>query len=139
MSARKNELVLQHRTGSLLVISKPQKTEYEPSATNVSLVDPAPSMIARSPGYCRTTIGAAYHPACVPGAGGAVTVIAEEPLLPPVAAVMVAEPMVTPDTKPLLLTVATVVALLDHVIERPDKVLPAESFGVAVSCTVFPV
>ena len=83
--------------------------------------------------------GAAYHPACVPGAGGAVTVIAEEPLLPPVAAVMVAEPMVTPDTKPLLLTVATVVALLDHVIERPDTVLPAESLGVAVSCTVFPV
>src|SRR5205814_9358541 len=82
--------------------------------------------------------GAAYHPACVPGAGGAVTVIAEEPLLPPVAAVMVAEPMVTPDTKPLLLTVATVVALLDHVIERPVSVLPAESFGVAVRCTVCP-
>src|SRR5438552_589303 len=54
--------VLQHRIGSLLVISKPQKTEYEPSATNVSLVDPAPSMIARSPGYCRTTIGAAAVP-----------------------------------------------------------------------------
>ena len=52
---------------------------------------------------------------------------------------MVAEPMVTPDTRPLLLTVATVVALLDHVIERPDTVLPAESLGVAVSCTVFPV
>jgi len=52
---------------------------------------------------------------------------------------MVAEPMVTPVTRPLLLTLATVVALLDHVIERPDKVLPAESFGVAVSCTVFPV
>src|SRR5205823_5753840 len=82
--------------------------------------------------------GAAYHPAWVPGAGGAVTVIAEEPLLPPVAAVMVAEPMVTPDTRPLLLTVATVVALLDHVIERPDTVLPAESLGVAASCTVCP-
>src|SRR2546429_6544405 len=80
--------------------------------------------------------GAASQPVCVPGGGGAVAVIAEEPLLPPVAAVIVAEPAPFPVTSPLVLTVATVVLSLDQAMTRPVSGLPAESFGVAVSCTV---
>src|SRR5437763_16863752 len=51
---------------------------------------------------------------------------------------MVAEPVVTPLTRPLELTVATALLLLPHVIVRPVRVLPFASFGVAVSGTVCP-
>src|SRR5207244_2843247 len=44
----------------------------------------------------------------------------------------------TPVTSPLPLTVATPVALLAHVTTRPVNGLPLASFGVAVSCTVWP-
>src|SRR5207245_2903412 len=44
----------------------------------------------------------------------------------------------TPDTSPLLLTVATAVLELDHVTVRPESGVPPASFGVAVSCTVWP-
>src|SRR5207248_3579702 len=51
---------------------------------------------------------------------------------------IVAEPPATPATRPLPLAVATLVLLLVHVTIRPVSVPPAESFGVAVSCTVCP-
>src|SRR6266566_1243664 len=47
-------------------------------------------------------------------------------------------PAATPVTSPLALTVAAVVLLLNHVIARPVRTFPAESFVVAVSCTVPP-
>jgi hypothetical protein len=70
--------------------------------------------------------------------GMVVTVRAAVPLLPSLVAVMVAEPGTTPVTWPLGLTVATLGLLLVHDTVRPVKVLPAESFGVAVSWTVCP-
>src|SRR6266566_2334930 len=60
------------------------------------------------------------------------------PLCPSLVAVIVADPAATPDTSPLPLTVATDVLLLDHVTVRPVSGLPFASFGVAVSCTVWP-
>src|SRR5207249_6805256 len=84
-------------------------------------------------------------PACTDAEGGVtstvatgtfVTVTDEVPLFPSLVAVIVAVPGVTPDTSPLLLTVATAMLELDHVTVRPESGLPPASFGVAVSCTV---
>src|SRR5439155_795894 len=73
------------------------------------------------------------------GAGaGAVTVMAEVPLLPSLVAVIVAEPAVTPVTSPLPPTVATALLLLAQVTVRPLSGFPFASFGVAASCTVWP-
>src|SRR5439155_1366156 len=86
-------------------------------------------------------------PACTEAEGGVtstvatatfVTVTDEVPLFPSLVAVIVAVPGVTPDTSPLLLTVATAVLELDHVTVRPESGAPVASFGVAVSCTVWP-
>src|SRR5438034_9043995 len=60
------------------------------------------------------------------------------PLFRSLVAVIVAVPGVTPDTSPLLLTVATVVLELDHVTVRPESGFPPASLGVPVSCTVWP-
>src|SRR6266581_4363871 len=70
-----------------------------------------------------------------PGAAP-VTVMADVPLCPSLAAVIVADPAATPDTSPLPLTVATDVLLLVQVTTRPDSVLPLASFVVALSCVV---
>src|SRR2546427_5797416 len=70
--------------------------------------------------------------------GTLVTVIADVPLFPSLVAVIVAEPATTPLTRPLELTVATDVLLLDQVTTRPASGVPLASFGVAVSCTVWP-
>src|SRR5207247_4975612 len=67
-----------------------------------------------------------------------VTVMAAVPLFPSLVALIVMEPGVTPLTRPLLLTVATAVLELDHVTVRPESGAPVASFGVAVSCTVWP-
>src|SRR6266550_3494908 len=67
-----------------------------------------------------------------------VTVTDAVPLLPSLVAVIVAEPGVTPETSPEVLTVATDVLLLNHVTTRPDSALPFASLSVAVSCTVCP-
>src|SRR5438046_1063551 len=84
-------------------------------------------------------------PACTDAEGGVtstvatwtfVTVTDEVPLFPSLVAVIVADPGVTPETRPLLLTVATAVLELDHVTVRPESGLPSASFGVEVSCTV---
>src|SRR5205823_1075529 len=86
-------------------------------------------------------------PACTDAEGGVtstvatgtfVTVTDEVPLFPSLVAVIVAEPGVTPETRPLLLTVATAVLELDHVTVRPESGVPPASLGVAVSCTVWP-
>src|SRR5438309_2164435 len=69
---------------------------------------------------------------------GAGTALAAVPLCPSLVAVIVAEPAARAVTRPLPLTVATVVLLLDHVITRPDSGFPLASCGVAVSCTVWP-
>src|SRR5207253_8509760 len=42
------------------------------------------------------------------------------------------------ETRPLLFTAATAVLELDHVTVRPERGAPLASFGVAVSCTVWP-
>src|SRR5207249_3099084 len=70
---------------------------------------------------------------------GSPPVTAGVPLWPSLVAVIVADPAVTPATRPLELTVATLVLPLDHVTVRPDSGLPLASFGAAVSCTVWPV
>src|SRR5438067_824173 len=70
--------------------------------------------------------------------GTSVTVTAALLALPSLVAVIVAEPAALLVTRPLGLTVATAVLLLPHVTVRPVSALPAESFGVAVSCTVCP-
>src|SRR6266568_2969116 len=70
--------------------------------------------------------------------GTFVTVIAAVPLLPSLVAVIVAGPAATAVTSPLALTVATAVLPLDQLIVRPESELPFASFGVAVSCIVWP-
>ena len=73
------------------------------------------------------------------GAGGAdVTVIAALPDFPSLVAVTVAEPAATADTKPALSTVAIAGSLVVQLTARPLSVLPAESWVVAVSCTLPP-
>lgn len=59
-------------------------------------------------------------------------------LFPSLVAVIDAEPTATPVTNPVAETDATVAALLDHVTVRPVRMLPAESFVVAVSWTFVP-
>src|SRR6266480_1017113 len=85
-----------------------------------------------------TTIVAAAGLTVTEATGTTITVIAAVPLLPSLVAVIVAEPAATPVTKPLLLTVATAVLLLDHVTTRPVRVPPAESLVTAESCRVPP-
>src|SRR2546427_8198669 len=70
--------------------------------------------------------------------GTGVTVMADAPLFPSLVAVIVAVPAVFPVTSPLALTVATVALLLAQRTVRPDSGLPLASWGVAVSCTVWP-
>src|SRR5207247_10901857 len=66
------------------------------------------------------------------------TVIVAIPPFPSLVAVIVAVPAATPVTSPAADTVATDVALRAHVAARPDSGLPAESLGVAASCSVRP-
>jgi hypothetical protein len=72
------------------------------------------------------------------GAGTAVTVTVDEPLLPSLVAVIVADPAATPVTTPLKETVAMPVLELDHVTARPVNTLLFASRVVAVSCVVCP-
>src|SRR6266566_602375 len=71
-------------------------------------------------------------------ATGTMTVIAALPLLPSLAAVMLAVPAASAVTSPLPFTVATPGASLDQVIVRPESGLPLAWSGVAVSCWVPP-
>jgi len=72
-------------------------------------------------------------------AAAVVTVMVEVPLCPPLAAVIDADPGATPLVSPLLSTVATAGLLLAHVIVQPERGLPAESSGVAASCSAWPL
>jgi hypothetical protein len=67
------------------------------------------------------------------------TVTDAVPLFPSLVAVIVAVPTARAVTSPLPLTVAIVVLLLTQVTVRPVSAFPAESRGVAVSCTVCPM
>src|SRR6266540_2004013 len=71
------------------------------------------------------------------GTGAAATVTAALPLWPSLVAVIVAEPAVTPVTRPLALTVATALLPLAHVTWL-DSGLPLVSMTVAPSWTVWP-
>src|SRR2546427_9359947 len=64
--------------------------------------------------------------------------MADVPLTVSDVALIVAAPASSPVTSPLALTVATAVLLDAQVTVRPVRVLPFASFGVAVSCTVWP-
>src|SRR6266516_6798538 len=77
-------------------------------------------------------------PTSVTGGAAAGTVIAELPLFPSLVAVIFAEPVATPVTRPLAFTVATPAASVDQMIARPESGLPLASSGVAVSCCVAP-
>src|SRR5947208_6172224 len=99
------------------------------------------------PASLGVAVSCTVWPACTEAEGGVtstdatgtfVTVTDEVPLLPSLVAVIVAEPGVTPETSPLLLTVATAVLELDHVTIRPESGFPPASLGVPVSCTVWP-
>jgi hypothetical protein len=72
------------------------------------------------------------------GGSGAVTVIAEVPLLPSLVAVMVADPATRPVTRPFEDTVATTVLELDQVMGRPVRTVPPASRSVACNCVVCP-
>jgi hypothetical protein len=70
-------------------------------------------------------------------ATGAITVTVALPVIPSLVAAMVAVPAATAVTMPEgLFTVATAMLLVDHVTERPVKVLPLPSRSVAVNCCV---
>src|SRR5213083_1704990 len=99
------------------------------------------------PASLGVAVSCTVWPACTDAEGGVtstvatgtfVTVTDEVPLFPSLVAVIVADPGVTPETSPLLLTAATAVLELDHVTVRPESGFPPASFGVAVSCTVWP-
>jgi hypothetical protein len=62
--------------------------------------------------------------------------MADDPLIPPLVAVTVAEPAPTAVTTPLVLTVATAALSLTQAIERPARTLPLGSRTVATSCLV---
>src|SRR6266581_3318290 len=111
-------------------------------ASNVAVKDPFCEVnalfwnavvLAAQPGAAPVTVTAE-----VPLCPSLVAVIAAVPLCPSLVAVIVAEPATTPLTSPLELTVATEVLLLDQLIVRPVSGLPLTSFGVAVSCSVWP-
>src|SRR5205823_9908628 len=114
-----------------------------PDDRPVAASSPAPlgvaSNVAVNDPFCE--VNALFWNAVVlvaqPGAAP-VTVMADVPLCPSLVAVIVADPAATPVTSPLPLTVAAAVLLLDQVIDRPTSVLPFASFGVAVSCCVWP-
>src|SRR5439155_603759 len=100
-------------------------------------VPPAESFgVAVSCTVCPTVRLAVAGEIATEATGTVVTVSAAVLLLPSLVAVIVAEPAVTPATRPLPLMVATLVLLPVHVTIRPVSVPPAKSFGVAVSCNV---
>ena len=96
----------------------------------------ASSGVAVSCKVCPTETLAVVGFTVTEATGIGVTVTVAVPFLPPLAAVIVAVPAATPVTRPLADTVATAPALDAHITVRPVRGLPAESFGVAVSCTV---
>jgi hypothetical protein len=70
--------------------------------------------------------------------GTRVTVIAEEPALPSLLAVMVARPIDRAVTSPFASTDAVAGLVDDQLTSRPESVLPSASLVVAASCCVEP-
>src|SRR5687767_13378371 len=92
-------------------------------------------------GVWREAIGSCVGSGTALGGGGggeAGTVTSAVPLLPSLAAVMVAGPAATPSTSPVELTVATLAADVDHEIVLPLSTAPFASLSVAVSWVVAP-
>src|SRR5437867_10265703 len=69
----------------------------------------------------------------------AVTVIAAEPLLLSLVAVIVAVPAATPVTRPLVFTEAIDELLLDQLTARPVRMVPPASLRVAAAWSVPPI
>src|SRR2546421_497161 len=92
--------------------------------------------VAVSCTVCPGWIDAAGGVTATVAPGTWVTVTDAVPLLPSLGAVAVADPGVTPETSPALVTVATEVLLLDQVRARPESAAPFASLGVALSWTV---
>src|SRR5207253_5294973 len=99
------------------------------------------------PASLGVAVSCTVWPACTEAEGGVtstvatgtfVTLIDEVPLFPSLVAVIVADPGVTPETSPLLLTAATAVLELDHVTVRPESGAPPASSAVPVGFTVWP-
>src|SRR2546429_39054 len=95
-------------------------------------------IVAVSCAVCPTDTVADDDVTVTEATGAFVTVTAAVPLWPSLAAVIVAEPAATPLTRPVLLTVAAAVLLLDQVTVLPVSTFPAESNVVAVSWRVCP-
>src|SRR5688572_27346835 len=70
--------------------------------------------------------------------GGGMTLMVATPLFEPLAAVIVAVPSAWAVTRPDPETDATLAADDDQVTGCPERMLPAASFTVALSCTVWP-
>jgi hypothetical protein len=90
--------------------------------------------------WSEVAAGSAFHPIPVGSAGLGVTVIASVPEIEPSFAVIVGVPLATPLTKPVALTVASLVFEDDHVTELERFcVLESVKVPVAVSCSVPPM
>src|SRR5690349_25030230 len=68
--------------------------------------------------------------------GGLIEIVVTEPLLPSLVAVMRVEPTVSPETRPVELTVATPGVPDCHVTVRPVSTPPTESLVTADNCVV---
>src|SRR5207247_1491202 len=89
-------------------------------------------------GTCEVVATSSRVGSGVPPLEGTVTVINAVPLWPSLVAVIVAVPTTTPVTRPVAFTLAMPGVLLAQVTVRPVSGFPFASFGVAVSCTVWP-
>jgi hypothetical protein len=87
---------------------------------------------------CPTVSAVALTDAVTLVTAAAVTVTADDALLPSIVAVTVAVPWATPLSFPVASTVTTCAFDDFHVTRRPVSVAPLASFAVAVSCDVAP-
>src|SRR5881397_1854530 len=121
-----------------------------PSEVAVIVADPATSPVTSRPDSAFPLASFGVAASCtvpptatladagvtVTDATTAFTVMAADPVLPSLVAVTVAGPALTPVTRPVVDTVATVGVPEVHVTTRPVSTFPAASFVVAASCTV---
>jgi hypothetical protein len=87
-------------------------------------------------GSCRAATGSEVGSATAPegGGGAAETTIAASPLFPSLVAVIVADPVATPETSPVLETDATAALELAQVTARPVSSSALASYVTALSC-----
>jgi hypothetical protein len=125
-------------TNPPLTVATPALLVVQVTTRPVSAFPLASLGVAVSWTVCPTVTVAEAGLTLTDATGTGVTVIDDVPLCPSLVAVMVAEPVATPVTNPLPLTVASPASLLAHVITRPTSAFPLASLGVAVSWTVCP-